>query len=261
MEVRTHVRFLIVLFVAVFLAHTLQAQIPVPDLQAVEGPWECRNSMGTAGVFITAETFWSQQNGGQGIASQLISILVYQRQGGQEQGGYFSTSDGSTVFDGKRMIIHFKDRTDIPPLDLDVRFDQASQRWMGSFSLCDESQEVLDRPRARDGPHSAFVGDWQDGLAGALHIRQDYDGGLTAWRDSTLSGLIHADQRSVLRLLYVTSATQSTIVIETVTASGTRYGYKGTLSSDGQQLSGQWRGDGGGMLNVPTLYRRYLINP
>ncbi len=214
--------------------------------------------MGTAGVFITA--LLSQQNSERGIGSQSVNIRVYQRQGQTEHGGYFSPSDGSTVFDGKRMIIHFEDRTDIPPLDLDVGFDQARQRWTGSFSLCDRpSDVVLDRPRAQEGPHSAFVGDWQDSVTGTLHIRQDYDGGLSAWLDSTSSGLIPTDQWNGVQL-YVTSATRSTIVLETVNSSGAHYRYLGNLSGDGKQMSGQWHGEGGGTINAPALYRLLSVN-
>src|SRR6266851_3329871 len=148
-----------------FLAYPLHAQIPVRDLQAVEGPWECRNPVGAAGVFITANTFLPQKGGQQDITWQSIDIRAYQRQGEQEHGGYFSPSTGpdrSTVFDGKRLIIHFKDRTDIPPFDLDVRFDPTARHWTGSWSLCDKSLEVvLERPRPEQGVHtSAFVGDW-----------------------------------------------------------------------------------------------------
>jgi len=243
-----------------FVVHPLQAQIPVHDIQALQGPWECRNSMGTAGVFITAQTPLSRQDGELRNASKSIDIRVYQRQGKTEHGRYFSPSDGSTVFDGKRMIIHFEDRTGTPPFDLDVRFDQARQRWTGSFSLCDKPQDtVLDRPRAQEGPHSAFVGDWQDSVTGMLHIRQDYDGGLIAWIDRTASGLIHADQWNGVQL-YVMSATQSAIVLEAFNSSGAHYRYVGNLSGDSKQMSGQWHSNGGGTLNAPALYRLLSIN-
>jgi hypothetical protein len=116
----------------------------------------------TAGFFITADTFLTQTSGQQDITSQSIDIRVYQRQGEQEHGGYFSPStglDGSTIFDGKRLIIHFKDRTDIPPFDLDVRFDPPAGHWTGSWSLCDKSLEaVLAHPRSGEGVHQ-----WETG--------------------------------------------------------------------------------------------------
>jgi hypothetical protein len=243
MAVRNRVPVLAMLLCAVFLVYPLQAQISVRDLQALEGPWECRSPIGAAGIFITANTLLTQKSGQQDISSQSIDIRVYQRQGEQEHGGYFSPStglDGSTVFDGKRLIIHFKDRTDIPPFDLDVRFDPTAGHWTGSWSFCDKSLEVvLDRPRPGEGVHpSAFVGDWEGysdpttrfrGVPGTLHIRQGYDGGLTAWLDRT----IQTDQRNGERLS-VLSATQSAIVLGTVSAWGANYRYEGTLSGDGK---------------------------
>ena len=264
MAVSHRVPILTMVLCADFIVYPLQAQISVRDLQALEGPWECRNPIGVAGVFITAHTFLTQKSGQQDFTSQSIDIHVYQRQGEQEHGGYFSPStglDGSTVFDGKRLIIHFKDRTDIPPFDLDVRFDPTAENWTGSWSLCDKSLEVvLERPRPGEGlPPSAFVGDWEGypdptarfrGAPGTLHIRQGYDGRWTAWLDRT----IQTDQRNGEQLS-VLSATQSAIVLGTVNSVGANYRYEGTLSSDGKKMGGQWHGDGGGTLNAPALYR------
>ena len=113
------------------------------------------------------------------------------------------------------------------------------------------------------------MGDWEGypdptaefrGAPGTLHIRQGYDGTLTAWLDRTLSGYdpraqaTHIDQRNGERLS-VLSATQSAIVLVTVSALGANYRYEGTLSGDGKKMGGQWHGDGGGTLNAPTLYR------
>jgi hypothetical protein len=229
-----------------FLVHPLQAQISIPDLQALEGPWECRNPVGAAGVFITANTILTQ-SGQEYIASQSIDIRVYQRQGEQERAGYFSPGpglDGSTGFDGKRLIIHFKDRTDIPPFDLDVRFDPTAGRWTGSWSFCDKPLEVvLERPHPGEGVHlSAFVGDWEGysdptarfrGPPGTLHIRQRHDGTLTAWLDRTLQ----TDQRNGERLS-VLSATESAIVLGTVNSWGAKYKYEATLSGDGKRMGG-----------------------
>jgi hypothetical protein len=257
---RNRVPILAIILCASFFVDQIQAQIPVRDFQALQGPWECRNSTGAAGVLITAQILLSQQGGEQGIASQSVNIRVYQRRGQAEHGGYFSPSDGSTVFDGKRLIIRFKDRTDISALNLDVRFDQTRQRWTGSFSLCDDPRDVvLDRPRAQESPQSPFVGDWQGSVTGTLHIRQDYDGGLSAWLDNTPPGLIHADQWNGVQL-YVMSATQSTIILETVNASGALGRYQGTLSSDGKQLSSQWHVNGSGTTNAPPFYRVRLLD-
>jgi hypothetical protein len=250
----------------------LQAQVPVGDLQVLEGPWECRNPLGIHGVFVTAQTSLTEKGSQQDITSQSVSIRVYERQGGQEHSGYFSPSDGSPIFESKRLIIHFKDRADVPPFDLDVRFDPATQHWRGLWSLCDKSQDVvLERPRPKEGVHPiTLVGDWEgypDPTArflapGTLHITQGYDGSLTAWLDRTLSGYdprtqsTHADQRNGEQLS-VLSATQGAIVLETVNSIGENYRYEGTLSGDGKGLAGQWHsGSGmGGTLNAPRLYR------
>ena len=279
MAVSTRVPILAMILGAVgpgCLVCPLQAQIPVRDLQVLEGPWECRNPNGIHGVFVTALTSLTEKGSQQDITSQSINIRVYERQGGQEHWGYFSPSgdpNGSTVFESKRLIIHFKDRADMPAFDLDVRFDPATQHWSGFWSLCDKSQDVvLERPRPKEGVHpSTLVGDWEGypdptarfrGAPGTLHISQGYDGSLTAWLDRTLSGYdpraqsTHADQRNGEQLS-VLSATQSAIVLETVNSFGANYRYEGTLSGDGKSLSGQWHSTSGsgGTLNAPTLYR------
>jgi hypothetical protein len=120
-----------VIVCSALLTYPLSAQISISDLQAFEGSWECRNSAGTSGVFISAYTSIIEKAGRQEIPHQNISIRVYQRQAGQERAGYFSSPDptGSTVFDGKRLVIHFKNQTEIPSFDLDVRFDFSAGRW------------------------------------------------------------------------------------------------------------------------------------
>lgn len=258
----------------------LQAQIPVRDLQRLEGPWECRNSTGIHGIFVTAVTLLNEKGSQQDIMSQSINIRVYERQGGQQHWGYFSPSgdpNGSTVFESNRLIIHFKDPTDIPAFDLDIRFDAAARHWTGFWSLCGKSQDVvLERPRPKEGVRpSTLVGDWKGypdptatfrGAPGSLHISQGYDGSLTAWLDRKLSGYdpraqsTHVDQRNGEELS-VLSATQSAIVLETINALGVPYRYEATLSrdgkpGDGKNLSGQWHStSGSGTLNAPTLYR------
>lgn len=267
MIVSNRITFLTMLIGAGSFVYPLQAQISVRDLQALEGPWECKKPIGGAGVFISADTLLTQRNDRPEITSQSIDIRVFQRQGEQEQGGYFSPSEGidaSTVFDGKRLIIHFKDRADISPFDLDVKFDPTASYWTGSWSLCDKSHKVvLERPRPQQEVQaSAFVGDWDGhpdptpsfrGAPGTLHIRQGYDGVLFAWLDRTIQG----DQRNGERWS-VRSSTQSAIVLATISGFGADYWYEGTLSGDGKQMRGQWHGDGGGTLNAPTLYR--LLN-
>jgi hypothetical protein len=86
MAVSNRVPLLTMLICAGFLVYALQAQISVGDLQALEGPWECRNPIGAAGVFISANTFLTRKNDQREITSQSIDIRVFQRQGEQEHG-------------------------------------------------------------------------------------------------------------------------------------------------------------------------------
>jgi hypothetical protein len=256
-----------------FLTYPLSGQVSISDLQALEGSWECKISAGTSGVFISAYTSILEKGGHQDIAHQSINIRVYQRQGSQEHWGYLSTPDstGATVFDGKRLAIHFKNQTDIPPFDLDVRFDFSAHRWTGVWSLCEKSREVvIERPHADHGvPISNFVGDWEgyaDSTAkfrpapGTLHIRASYDGTLTAWLDRAISGYdpktqtTQTDQRNGEELR-VLSVTPSIIALETAGATGVPYQYEGKLVGDGKEISGEWL-ERGGRLNAPPLFRR-----
>jgi hypothetical protein len=264
-----HVPVFTLVIWAGFFVYPLQAQIPIREVGAVEGPWECRNTNGTAGFFITAHTFLGEGRDQQNIASQSITIRVYQRQGEQEHRGYFSPSTGldrSNFFDGKRLVIHVEDRADIPPFDLDVSFDPAAGHWTGSLSLCDKLHEViLERPRAKEGVRpSAFVGDWEGypdptakfpRVPGTLHIKQGYDGRVTAWLDLTIEW-DQTDQRESEELS-VLSVTQSSIVLTTLSPVAPTSRYEGMLSGDGKQMSGQWYSDppGAGTLIAPTLYR------
>jgi len=111
---------------------------------------------------------------------------------------------------------------------------------------------ILDRPRPREGvAPNPLVGDW-DGYSaptasfrsapGTLHIRQGYDGGLTAWLDRTFSRydprlqLAGIDQRNGEHLR-VLSATQGAIVLATVNSIGVSYQYEGMLSWRWQEHS------------------------
>ena len=261
-------RSLVATFVVCWTA-VAAGQIPVGDLQLLEGPWECRNASGIHGVFITATTLLTEKSGQQDITSQSLNIRVYERQAGQEHSGYFSP----TVLNSRRLIMHFKDRTDIPPFDLDLSFDPDARRWTGFWSLCDKSQDViLDRPRPREGVAlNPLVADWEGytpptasfrSSPGTLHVRQSYDGSLTAWLDRTLSAFdprmqsTRIDQRNGEQLR-VLSATQTGIVLANVNSLGASYQYEGTLSGDGKGIIGHWQAVGGfgGSLNAPTHYR------
>lgn len=189
-----------------------------------------------AGVFITVNTL---------PTSQFSNILVYQRQGEQEQSGYFGASSDGTglaVLDGQRLVIHFNSRKrgdHLGSFDLDVSFNPAVERWTGSWSFCEQSSPaVLERPHPADGVRpNAFVGDWEGSPYPTLHIRQSYDGHLAAWLDRDLG----SDRRKGEQLR-VLSATQAVIVLEPVNSWGTHYSYEGKLSEDGKKIAGEWRG-------------------
>ncbi len=58
MQIRSSI--LVVTLCAALLACPLLAQIPVQELQAVEGPWECNGSLGVRGIFIAASTYHNE---------------------------------------------------------------------------------------------------------------------------------------------------------------------------------------------------------
>src|SRR6266851_9709513 len=116
------------------------------------------------------------------------------------------------------------------------RFATNRSRWFSSALVRNKEST-----RARSWETG---GDWEGypdptarflGAPGTLHIRQGYDGGLTAWLDRT----IQTDQRNGERLS-VLSVTQSAIVLGTVSDWGAKHRYEGTLSGDGKQMGGQW---------------------
>ena len=81
MAVNTRVPILAVILSAGCLVLPLQAQIPVRDCAVLEGPWECRNSVGIHGVFVAALTYMTEKGGQQDTTSQGISVRVYERLG------------------------------------------------------------------------------------------------------------------------------------------------------------------------------------
>jgi hypothetical protein len=255
----------------------LQAQIPMRDIQTWEGPWECEHSGRINGVFITAMTSLKENHGQSEITAQSVDIRVYERQHGQERWGDFAPGaggNGSTILGNAQLKIQFKGKTDIDPFSLTVRFDPAADRWVGAWSLCDPSQQiVLQRPHAAQGmPSSPFVGDWEGRSVmgerpphapGTLHIAQSSDGALTAWLDRSIAGFnprtqtTQTDQRNG-EWLNVVSASENTIVLQTTNPMGALHRYEGTLSSDGKSLAGAWPSvaGSGGSLNAPAVFQR-----
>lgn len=101
----------------------------------------------------------------------------------------------------------------------------------------------------RGFPANLFVGDWATPSAkNSLHIRQSSDGALSAWLDRAFAS---SDQRNG-ELLYVFSSTGPELDLGLVSA-GLSARYHGTLSDNGQTLTGDWADEG---LNAPDRFQK-----
>lgn len=233
-----------------------------PEL--IEGPWETTGVSGIDGIFLTIET---------GSDWQTINIRVYHRDDkGKESWGYFAANEKATaksyeiqddhsftLFDGTHLRIHFVDVTDLNPFDLDLTFSPGSREWSGTWPRPHETSDVvLTRPEPKPGvTANPFVGDWTTAsskpylASGSLHIRQSSDGTLSAWLDRVIA----SDCRNG-ELLRVHSATAPELDLERPGDIGPAYRYHGSLSVDGQMLTGDWAENSGARLNAPDRFRR-----
>lgn len=233
----------------------MQAQIPVQDLQRVEGAWECADSDGVHGIFLTGTTQFAHPGGvPRKIAWQTINLLVYRRLNGQTQSGTFvaghsdATGNGA-VFDGKRLQIHLnrplagQSPPHLPSFDLDITFN--SGRWTGAWTLCKKAGgAVLERPGTGGTlKRNDFVGDWMGEvetspllLSGSLHLRQSIDGTLTGWLEA-----LGPESRNVSVVL-LESNTGNSVVIR-VGNGGYQFRYEAALSPDRKSLIGQWHNE------------------
>jgi hypothetical protein len=241
------------------------AKIASPNPELIEGPWETVGASGIDGIFITTVT---------GSDWQTLSIRVYHRDGGKENWGYFATNEKATaqayklqddhsftLFDGEHLRIHFADVTDLKPFDLDLIFSSTSHEWLGTWSHSHQTYNVaLRRPEPKSGvsPNS-FVGDWMADSsnsyvrAGSLHIRQSSDGTLSAWLDRVIAS---TDRRNG-EFLEVRTATATELDLErTGEPAGPAYRYHGSLSADGQMLTGKWAENYGSSLNAADKFRK-----
>jgi hypothetical protein len=251
---------------AFLLSGQEKAQIPSAHLELIEGPWETTSSSGIDGIFFRTIT---------GLDWQVIDVRVYHRERGKENWGYFSTKekataeaynlqdgDSFTLFDGKHLRIHFKDVTDLKPFDLDLIFSSSSHEWSGTWSRPGQAPDVvLRRPEPKPGvPASPFVGDWTTAsseaylASGSLHIRQSSDGTLSAWLDRVIAS---SDRRNG-EFLRVYATTAAELNLERPGETGPSYRYHGSLSGDGQLLTGEWEENGSGRLNAPERFRRVV---
>jgi hypothetical protein len=268
------------------------AQIPTEHPELIAGPWEVANASGIDGIFFEIVTSSNGPTGHEQFDWQTMNIRVYHREGEKETWGYFGTKDKAspqsysmqddhsfTLFDGERLRIHFIDTTDIKPFDLDINFSPTPPEWSGTWSHSGQNMHVVlkrPEPNPRDRLR-VFVGDWAGESVpnsphyfapGSLHIRQSFDGVLSAWLDRTISGTdprtrsIHNDQRNGEWLKVVpfvdfsSSVTVSGLVLETTNPMWPPSQFRGNLSEDHQVLTGTWERPGGGRLNAPDRFRR-----
>jgi hypothetical protein len=243
---------------------TEKAQIPSTHPELIEGPWETTSASGIDGIFLTTVT---------GFTWQTIDFRVYHRNGGKETWGYFGTNERATaksynlrddhsftLFDGSHLRIHFVDVADLKPFDLDLIFSSDSHEWSGTWSNpLQTSNVILRRPEPKSGlTPNPFVGDWMDvsssdyAASGSLHIRQSSDGTISAWLDRVIAS---SDLRNG-EFLQILPSTASELRLERPGATGPSYYYRGTLSGDGQMLTGGWAKNGGAKLNAPDKFRR-----
>ena len=239
-------------------------QIPSTNPELIEGLWETTGASGIDGIFLTIET---------GSNWQTINIRVYHRDAGKETSGNFGTNERAaaqsyntqddhsfTLFDGSHLRIHFVDVDDLKSFDLDLTFSSSSHEWSGTWSRPGQAPNVvLRRPEPKPSvTANPFVGDWTTAsgkpylASGSLHIRQSSDGTLSAWLDRVIAS---SDRRNG-ELLRVYSATAPELDLERPGDIGPPYRYHGSLSGDGQMLTGDWAENSGARLNAPDRFRK-----
>jgi hypothetical protein len=235
------------------------SSIPAPHPEQIGGRWETVTPSGIEGLGfeIFSQSNGAPGSGGEPFVLQQVNVLVYTREGGQEKGGYFSALYSAKpvpsplpyptsfdVFDGQHLRMHFAGYPDAKPFDLDIAFLPKANKWMGTWSRDGKDERVtLARPEANNGvERSKFVGEWMDQSAPndanestTINIRQSPDGVLSAWLDEPPSGVQRNGQQ-----LNIESVSDSTIVLKTRVSTGVPDRFRGSLSADGQTLTGEW---------------------
>jgi hypothetical protein len=238
---------------------------PVVDPEPLAGAWETARAVGVDGIFLSISLHAQGTTSQPGTSTKNVHIRLYHREAGKETSGWYTAAgsgalDEPAVLDGEHLRLRAV--SDGPVID--VMFDPGKQRWMGTWTRDGRSQDVvLERPHAAPGVlPKVIVGDWE-GLpdpvgpghaATRLHIYESDDGALTAWLDRNLALI---DQRRG-ELLQVTASENRAMTLDTTSAGGMRYRFRGTVSGDGSTLVGAWQGEGagGGTLNAATSFRR-----
>jgi hypothetical protein len=238
---------------------------PVIEPEPLAGAWETAQAAGVDGIFLSISIHTQGTTQPPGTSTRNVHIRLYHREAGKETGGWYTAAgpgalDQPAVLDGEHLRLRAV--SDGPVID--VMFEPGKQRWTGTWTRDGRSQDVvLERPHANPGALSnVILGDWE-GLPDPvgpghaptrLHIYESADGALTAWMDRNI---VLIDQRRG-ELLQVTASENRGITLDTTSAGGMRYRFRGTVSADGSTLVGAWQrnGTGGGTLNAATSFRR-----
>lgn len=257
-------RLIFLLSICCFLgaARELPA-IPAQHPEQISGRWETVTPSGIEGVGfeIFSQSNGVSRSGGQNFVLQQVNVWVYSREGGKEKGGYFSAlyrpkpttellpyATSFEVFDDRHLRIHFTGSTDATPFDLDIFFSPRANKWFGTWSRDGKNERVtLARPEASNGAEqNKFVSDWiGQPSPGTVHestrlnMHQSSDGVLSAWFDQTSGVQRNGEQ------LNIKSISDSAIVLRTNSSSGATHEFRGSLSADGQMLTGYWGTPGG----------------
>jgi len=260
---------------ALFSVAQAQAQPPTTYPKRFAGAWESVSAPGIDGFFLKFETLFSGPPEHQQIAWQEVQIRVYHRQHGKETSGWFDTrkkarpqsyrmrgGQSFTLFDGKRLRIHFTGHADLKPFDLDVTFSSAARDWTGTLVRSGKVRHaVFERPRPGALIPNVFVGDWASEpdsnfgpplAPGSLHVRESSDGVLSAWLERTIGERDERDGEP----LRIVSATGSSLILDAIFPIGPSFEYRGTLSDGDSLLKGRWSIMVGEHFNAPDTFRR-----
>jgi hypothetical protein len=261
------------------VAWPASAQVPLTDVQLLEGPWEYTSPSGIKGILIKVETAVLSGTDAPMIDWQTVSICVYHRLHGQSQDTHCFAPAAYNRFDqmlgrggeenyttdlkNRRLVIHYN-------VDLELSFDAAAKHWAGTWSERGEQGTViLERPHPVPGlTQNAFVGDWESHseattkspYTGSLHITESSDGVLTAWLDRQSSYIdrrrqtTHSELRNGERLEIVVD--QRNLTLTTTNKIGLPHHYSGTLSNEGEYLAGEWKTETAGRLAAPDNFVR-----
>lgn len=252
-----------------------------PDAEMLAGAWETDDpfagkpaQMGIMLKLVANRRVPFQQGKVTGDGPQKFlsfDIRLYERAAGEDQGGWFSTSNaGGASWDGNRLRIEFHGAgTDTPfihgDIALDLSFNQQKGFWTGNYTRGNTSKPVqLTRPGAASKATSnSFLGAWSetstmDALHPALHqptcvhIAQGSDGILVSWGVTRLGPIVDRREEAGTALFQEIDGGAlgveidgDTLTLQEGIHSGAVSGHGpqrfiGKLSPDGTQIVGTW---------------------